>query len=92
MATYILLGKYTQDAIKGISPERTKKAEAIITKLKGKINVMYVLMGTHDLLISADLADNKTALKASVELTKLTGIGFVTSPAVAVDEFDKITA
>jgi len=29
-------------------------------------------------------------LKASVALTKLTGIGFTTSPAISVEEFDKI--
>jgi uncharacterized protein with GYD domain len=90
MATYIMLGKYTAEAIKGISPERTKKAVAAIEKLKGKVNAMYVLMGTHDLLVSANFADNKDAMKASIALTKLTGIGFSTSAAVSVDEFDKM--
>ena len=31
-------------------------------------------------------------MQASIALTKLTGIGFTTSPAVAVDEFDKLLA
>ncbi|MBN1870438.1 MAG: GYD domain-containing protein [Candidatus Omnitrophica bacterium] len=90
MATYIMLGKYTQDALKGISSDRTKKAMAAVEKLKGKVNSMYVLMGRFDLLINADFPDNKAALKASVELAKMTGIGFSSSPAIAVEEFDKL--
>ena len=31
-------------------------------------------------------------MKASIELAKATGIGFTTSPAVTVEEFDKIVA
>jgi len=30
------------------------------------------------------------AMKASVALAKLTGIGFTTSPAVPIEEFDKL--
>ncbi|HQP10136.1 MAG TPA: GYD domain-containing protein [Candidatus Omnitrophota bacterium] len=90
MATFIMLGKYTQDAIKGISPDRTKKAVAAIEKLKGKVNSMHVLMGRYDLLINANFPETKDAMKASIELTKLTGIGFATLPAMTVDEFDKM--
>jgi uncharacterized protein with GYD domain len=86
-----MLGKYTQEAIKGISADRTKKAVAAIEKLKGKVNAMYVLMGRYDLLINANFPDTKDAMKASIELTKMTGIGFATLPAMSVEEFDKLT-
>ena len=90
MSTSIMLGKYNQDAINGISSQRTKKAEQIIKDAKGKVNGMYVLMGVHDLLINVDFPEAKDAIKASIELTKLTGIGFATAPALSVDVFDKI--
>ena len=50
MATYFLFGKYSAEAVKSISPDRTEKAG------------------------------------------KLTGIAFTTSEAIAVEEFDKMTA
>jgi hypothetical protein len=34
----------------------------------------------------------EAALKASVALSKQTGIAFTTSPAISVEEFDKLVA
>jgi len=40
--------------------------------------------------MAIDLPDNKQAMAVSMALSKLTGIGFTTSPAVPIDEFDKL--
>jgi uncharacterized protein with GYD domain len=53
---------------------------------------MYALLGEKDLVFIVTLPGTKEAMKASVSLSKLTGISFTTSPAVTVDEFDKILA
>jgi uncharacterized protein with GYD domain len=53
---------------------------------------MHALLGQNDLVFIADLPGNDTAMKASVALAKTTGIAFSTSPAVTVEEFDKLTA
>jgi len=37
-----------------------------------------------------DFPGMNEAMKASIELTKLLGIAFSTSPAMTVDEFDKL--
>jgi hypothetical protein len=37
-----------------------------------------------------DFPNEKQAMKTSVELAKLLGIGFTTAPAVSVEEFDKL--
>jgi len=37
MTTYLMFGKYSPEAIKGISAERTKKANDIISELGGAI-------------------------------------------------------
>jgi uncharacterized protein with GYD domain len=90
MAKYLMLGRYSQEAIKGISAERTQKVVDAIEKSKGKINSMYALLGRYDLAFVVDFPGNSEAMKASIALTKLTGIGFTTSPAISVEEFDKL--
>ncbi len=91
MAKFLMLGKYSQEAIKGISAERTKKAVSLIEKSGGKINSMYALLGNYDLALVVDLPGVPEAMKTSIALMDLTGISFTTSAAMSVEEFDKIT-
>lgn len=91
MANFLMLGKYSAEAIKGIAPERTKKVTEAITQAGGKVNAMYALLGSYDLAFIVEFSGIAEALKASVAITKITGIGFNTSPAISVEEFDKIS-
>ena len=90
MAKFYLFGKYSQEALKNISAERTKKVQEAIEKSGGKVISMDILLGEKDLVIVADLPNTASAMKTSIALTKLTGIGFSSSPAITVDEFDKL--
>ena len=90
MATFIMLGKYSSDAMKGASADRTKKATGAIEKLGGKVNSMYALLGGYDLVLTVDFPGIEEAMKASVSLGKLTGISFSSFPAVTVERFDKM--
>ena len=92
MATFLMFGKYNAQSIKGISKKRTQKVSEVAKKLGGKVLTSYALLGCHDLLFVLDLPDMAKAFKASTELAKATGIGFTTSPAVTVEEFDKIVS
>lgn len=92
MATYFLFGQYSAEALKGISVERTEKATAVIKGLGSEVKSGYVLLGEHDLVLIVDLPGTEQAIKASVALSKLTGIGFTTSPAVSIAAFDKLMA
>jgi uncharacterized protein with GYD domain len=85
-----MFGKYSIGAMKEISAERTKNATAVIGDCGGKIKAGYALLGETDLVLIADFPGVKEAMKASVELTKLLGISFMTAPAVTVEEFDKL--
>lgn len=89
MARFLMLGKYSVEAIKGISADRTKKAMEVIEKAGGKVSSMYVLLGNYDLVLIVDFPGMKEVLKASVALTRLTGISFTAFPALSVEEFDK---
>ncbi len=90
MAKYLMLGEYSQEAIKGMSAERTDKALQIISQSRGKVDSMYALLGSYDLVLMVDFPNNTEAIKASVALAKLTEISFTTFPAITVEEFDKI--
>lgn len=90
MAKFVMLGKYSSEAIKGIAADRTKRGIEIIEKSGGKVNSIFALLGNYDLLVVVDFPGIAEAMKASVALTKLTGIGFTTSPAMSVEEFDKV--
>ncbi len=92
MATFFMFGNYTMEGVKQMSTERTKKIIDVIEKFGGKMNSMHALLGQNDLVFIADLPDNDAAMKASVALAQMTGIAFSTSPAVTVEEFDKLTA
>ena len=90
MAIFMMFGKYTSEAMRGISPERTDKAVEIIEANGGKVVSMYAVMGEHDLVFTLDFPDSESAFATSVALQKLTGIAFTTSPVVEVEQFDRL--
>ncbi|MGE5280035.1 MAG: GYD domain-containing protein [Deltaproteobacteria bacterium] len=92
MATYLMLGKYTVEALKGASADRTKKALDVIAKAGGKVRSMFALLGPYDLALIVDMPDNGAAIRVSADLAKMTGVGFTTSPTLSVEEFDKVIA
>ena len=92
MPIFMMFGKYSPEALKGISSDRTEKAVELIKKHGGKVISMYAVMGEHDLVLTLDFSDAEKAFATSVALNKLTGISFTTSPVVEVEKFDKLVA
>ncbi len=92
MPIFMMFGKYSTEALKGISPERTDKAVELIKKNGGKVISMYAVMGEHDLVLTLEFPSSENAIAASVALNKLTGIAFTTSPVVEVEKFDRLIA
>ena len=90
MGTYLMLGRYSHDAIKKISAKRTVEANKLVSQLGGEVKAGYAMLGKDDLLLIAEFPGNEQAIKASVGLSKLLGVAFTTAPAVSVDEFDKL--
>ena len=52
MPIFMMFGKYSSEALKGISPERTDKAVEVIKKNGGKVISMYAVLGEHDLVLT----------------------------------------
>jgi len=90
MATYVIFGEYSVDAMKDISAKRTEKALALIEKFGGKFIAGYALMGKPDLVLVLEFPDNSQAMKTSAALTRLTGISFWTAPALSFEQLDML--
>ena len=90
MATFIMFGKYSSESIEKINAKRTEEAVNLIKRLGGEVKSMYALLGEHDLLFIVDLPGTEEVIKASIALSKMTGISFSTSPAMSVEAFDQL--
>ena len=90
MATYVLFGNYSPEAMKAVSSKRTEDAAALLKKHGGELKAGYALLGETDLLLVIDLPDNQRAMRVSAELNKLLGISFRSAPAVTISEFDRL--
>lgn len=89
MATYFMFGKYSQESIKQISADRTKKANALIKDNGGTYQGGYALLGDNDLVLIVDFPGTEQVMKTSAALTELLGISFSSTPVVTIEEFDK---
>ncbi|HOP77322.1 MAG: GYD domain-containing protein [Thermogutta sp.] len=90
MATFVMLGKYSPEALRQISAERTEKFVKTIAELGGSVRAMFATLGEVDLVLIVDLPGIEQAAKASVVVSKDTGIHFSTHPAIAVKDFDQL--
>lgn len=90
MAKFVMLGHYSTESAKHISAKRSEKAMELVGQFGGKIVDGYGLLGEYDILVILEAPDIGKALQISVGLTKLLDISFETSPAVSMDEFDKL--
>ena len=90
MATFVMFGKYSLESVNKISTKRTAEAAALIKKNGGTLKAGYALLGQNDLLLIVEFPGNEQALKASVALAKLLDVSFSTSPAVSMEDFDKL--
>ncbi|MCF8030189.1 MAG: GYD domain-containing protein [Desulfohalobiaceae bacterium] len=90
MTTFVMVGKYTIQAMEEVSSERTKSVENYIKTLGGKIKDIYVLLGEYDLVLIVELPSEEKAIQASLGLSKITNINFTTYPAISAENFDQM--
>jgi len=90
MSTYLMFGKYSMEAVKAVSAERTEESMTLIKQNGGTFKGGYALLGDIDLVLIVDMPDTEHAMKTSAALSNLLGISFSTAPAVSVEDFDKL--
>ncbi|MFO7973871.1 MAG: GYD domain-containing protein [Candidatus Hydrogenedentota bacterium] len=92
MSMFFMFGEYSAESVRKITAERTQEAVALFESFGGKVKEMYALLGPYDLVFIVDLPGTQEAMKASVKLSKATGITFTSCPAMTVEHFDKLMA
>jgi uncharacterized protein with GYD domain len=90
MKTFVMIGKYTMQALEEVSAERTKSVENYIKTLGGQVKEMYVLLGEYDVILIVELPSEEKAVQASLGLSRSTNIDFTTYPAISAENFDNI--
>ncbi len=90
MALFMMFGKYTPEALRGISADRTRQVQEIVEGNGGEVRAMYAVMGEHDLVFIFDLPDSDRAMMTAVAIEQSTGIMLRTSPVVEVEKFDRL--
>ena len=91
MATYFMFGSYSQESARKISAKRTGETKELIEKYGGKLTAAYAMLGEKDIVLIVDMPSTEQAMKTSVALSRMLGVGFSTCPAVSVEVFDKLT-
>ena len=90
MLTFLMFGKYTSHALETITADRTHKAVDLIKELGGEVESMFALLGEKDLAFIVTFPGFEQAMKASIALTRQTGIAFTTLPALEIEAFDRM--
>ncbi len=90
MTAFIMTGRYSAEALKKISAERTTKGTEIIRQCGGQMVAGYATLGEKDLLIVAEFPGVSEVIEASIALNKALGITFASVPAIGLEEFDKL--
>lgn len=90
MTTFIMTGKYSSEAVKKISGERTTQATQIIKECGGNTIAVYATLGEGDILAIVEFPGINELIKASIGLNEALGISFASVPALPIEDFDKL--
>lgn len=73
MATYIMLGSWTDQGITAIaeSPRRLDAAKGMLAEMGGKFLAFYMTMGEHDMVAVYEAPDDDAAARFSLTLGRM---------------------
>ena len=94
MATYIILGNYTQKGIENIkeSPARLDAVKKAFQAKGAKIKEFYLVMGKYDIIIIAEAPNDETVTKLILSIDSKGAVRSETIKAYAEDEYRNIIA
>ncbi len=90
MNTYVMLGNYLPGEVRNVAAHRTAQLREIVSKNGGNVISAYGLLGRNDLVLVVELPRLEDAMRAAVELGIRVGASFQTSPALPIDDFDRL--
>lgn len=84
MKTFLLFGKSSPEELNEISSKYRAEIVRLVNNLGGEVKAMYILLKEKYLFFILTFLETKRIWKASVALSKLTGISFKVLPALPV--------
>jgi uncharacterized protein with GYD domain len=65
MATYVMLGGWTEQGVRGIadSPKRLDAAKSLLQEMGGQFKAFYMTMGEHDFVLVYEAPDDAVAAR-----------------------------
>ena len=94
MATFIVLGNFTDQGIRSIkeSPKRTEAFKALAAKAGVKVKEIYWTLGHYDIVTITEAPDVATAASLGMAVAALGNVRTETLTAFSAEEFGKIIA
>ena len=94
MATFIVLGSFTDQGIKSIneSPKRAEAFKALAAKSGVKVKEIYWTLGHYDIVTVTEAPDVATATALGLAVAALGNVKTETLTAFSPEEFGKILA
>jgi uncharacterized protein with GYD domain len=94
MATFIVLGNFTDQGIRSIkeSPRRSDAFKAMAAKAGVKVKDIYWTLGHYDIVTVVEAPDVATATSLGLAIASLGNVRTETLTAFSAEEFGKILA
>ena len=94
MPTYIVLGKFTDQGIRGIKegPQRRQRAQERAERLGGKMLSSYNTQGQYDLVLTVEFPDDVSATAFLLETGMQGNVRTETLRALSAEEMEQVRA
>lgn len=94
MATFIVLGNFTEQGIRGIkeSPKRSEAFKALAARSGVKVKEIYWTLGHYDIVTIVEAPDTATATSLGLAVAALGNVRTETLTAFSAEEFGRILA
>ena len=94
MATYIILGKYTDQGIRNIkqSPQRIDAVRSAIEAAGGNMPGFYLTMGRYDFVAISDAPDAETFARVLLNVASSGNVSTETLTAFPEEDYRRIVA
>ena len=94
MATYVVLGKFTQQGVATVKESRSRReaAQQAIQAAGGSLPHVYYTMGQYDLVAIVEAPDDETATRVALGTAGAGNVRTETLRAFTESEFDSIVA
>ncbi len=90
MKTFLVVGKASSKELKEIGLKYKTEVVSLVGNSGGEVRSMYAMLRERYLVLILAFPGMRKAVKASVALSKLTGISFKIGPAVPVEELNLV--